>query len=60
LITPQKVAVRAYTMTTLYLLGLQKEWVHSELQHLINTTIIKESEACKARENKILKLIKKH
>ena len=33
LITPQKIAVRAYTMTTLYLFGLQKEWVHPELTH---------------------------
>ena len=57
LITPQKIAVRAYTMTTLYLLGLQKDWVHPELEYLINTKIIKESAGCKARGNKILKLI---
>ncbi len=57
LITPQKIAVRAYTMTSLYLFGLQKDWVHPELEHLINTKIIKESAGCKARGNKILKLI---
>lgn len=57
LITPQKIAVRAYTMTSLYLFGLQKNWVHQELEHLINTKIIKESAGCKARGNKILKLI---
>lgn len=57
LITPQKIAVRAYTMTSLYLFGLQKNWVHPELEHLINTKIIKESAGCKARGNKILKLI---
>jgi len=57
LITPQKIAVRAYTMTTLYLFGLQKDWVHPELEHLINTKIIKESPGCKARGTKIIKLI---
>lgn len=60
LITPQKIAVRAYTMSTLYLLGLEKDWVHPELEHLILTKIIKESKGCKARGTKILDLIKKH
>ena len=42
LITDQKIAVRAYTMTFLYLFGLQKDkdWVHTELKHLIETKII--------------------
>jgi hypothetical protein len=60
LITPQKIAVRAYTMTTLYLFGLQKEWIHPELEHLITTKIMKESKGCKARGTFILSLIKKH
>ncbi len=60
LITPQKIAVRAYTMTTLYLFGLQKDWIHPELEHLISTKIIKESKGCKARGTYILELIKKH
>ncbi|MDC1162311.1 adenylosuccinate lyase [Tenacibaculum sp.] len=59
LITPQKIAVRAYSMQTLYLLGLKKTWVHSELQHLISTKIIHESKGCEARGKKILQLIKK-
>jgi len=59
LITPQKIAVRAYTMTSLYLFGLQKDWVHPELQHIISSKIIKESAGCKARGNKILKAIQK-
>ncbi|MFN0729679.1 adenylosuccinate lyase [Polaribacter gochangensis] len=59
LITPQKIAVRAYTMTTLYLFGLQKDWIHPELEHLISTKIIKESKGCKARGTYILSLIKK-
>ena len=60
LITPQKIAVRAYTMNALYLFGLQKDWVHPELEHLISTKIIKESKGCKARGTFILAMIKKH
>jgi hypothetical protein len=60
LITPQKIAVRAYTMNALYLFGLQKDWIHPELEHLIATKIIKESKGCKARGTYILSLIRKH
>jgi hypothetical protein len=60
LITPQKIAVRAYTMTFLYLFGLEKEWIHSELKHLILTKIIHESKGTKARGKFILTLIEKH
>lgn len=59
LITPQKIAVRAYTMNTLYLFGLEKDWVHPELKHLIETKIIHESKGCKARGKYILDLIEK-
>lgn len=60
LITPQKIAVRAYTMQSLYLFGLEQDWIHPELEHLIRTKIIHESKGCKARGNKILTLIEKH
>ena len=60
LITPQKIAVRAYTMHTLYLFGLQKKWIHDELKHLIETKIIHESKGTKARCEHILALIEKH
>lgn len=60
LITPQKIAVRAYTMTSLYLFGLEKDWVHPELEHLIRTKIIHESKGCKARGRYILDMIEKH
>ncbi|QNM86169.1 adenylosuccinate lyase [Polaribacter pectinis] len=60
LITPQKIAVRAYTMNTLYFFGLEKEWIHPELKHLIETKIIHESKGCKARGKFILKMIEKH
>ena len=60
LITPQKIAVRAYTMTFLYLFGLEKDWIHPELKHLIESKIIHESKGCKARGKHILQLIEKH
>lgn len=60
LITPQKIAVRAYTMNSLYLFGLHKDWVHPELKHLIETKIIHESKGTKARGKHILELIEKH
>jgi hypothetical protein len=60
LITPQKIAVRAYTMTTLYMFGLKKNWIHPELSHLISTKIIHESKGCKARGKYVLNLIQKH
>lgn len=59
LITNQKIAVKAYTMNTLYLFGLQKDWVHPELEHIIRTKVIHESKGCKARGKHILKLIEK-
>ena len=60
LITPQKIAVRAHTMNTLYLFGLTKNWIHPELSHLISTKIIHESKGCKARGKQVLDLIEKH
>ena len=60
LITPQKIAVRAYTMNTLYFFGLEKDWIHPELKHLIETKIIHESKGCKARGKFILSMIEKH
>ncbi|MEE9407792.1 MAG: adenylosuccinate lyase [Polaribacter sp.] len=60
LITPQKIAVRAYTMNTLYFFGLERDWIHPELKHLISSKIIHESKGCKARGRFILELIEKH
>ena len=60
LLTPQKIAVRAYTMNTLYLFGLQKDWIHKELKNIIETKIIHESKGTKARGKHILKLIEKY
>ena len=60
LISPQKIAVRAYTMTVLYLFGLKNDWIHPELSHLISTKIIHEGKGCKARGIQVLDLIEKH
>ena len=60
LITPQKIAVRAYTMNTLFLFGLSRNWIHPELEHLIRTKIIHQSKGCKARAKHILEAIEKH
>jgi hypothetical protein len=47
-------------MNTLYLFGLEKDWIHPELKNLIETKIIHESKGCKARGKHILQLIEKH
>ena len=60
LITPQKIAVRAYSMNTLYFFGLLEKWIHPELKHLIVTKIIHQSKGTKARGKQILDLIEKH
>ncbi len=59
LLNKQKIAVKAYTMSTLYYLGLEKDWVHNELEHLIKTKVIHESKACTARGKHVLALIQK-
>lgn len=59
LITNQKIAVKAYTMNTLFLFGKYRDWVHPELEHIIRTTVIHESKGCEARGRKVLALIDK-
>ncbi len=60
LITPQKIAVRAYTMNTLFLFGKKIDWIHPELKQLISTSIIHESKGTESRGKKVLSLIEKH
>ncbi|RZS93506.1 adenylosuccinate lyase [Aquimarina brevivitae] len=55
LITSQKVAAKAYAMTSLYLLGNDVEWVHPELKLLLLQNYDKGSAAYKARARKVLK-----
>ncbi len=58
LISTNKVAVKVYSMQTLYLLGKNYDWVHTELALIIQQNISRESGAYKARGKKILHLLK--
>jgi hypothetical protein len=59
LIGNQKVAVKAYAMETLFLFGKNEEWVHQELQLILQHNMIYESAAYQARGKKILSWIRK-
>lgn len=49
LLTDQKVAVKAYTMTTLFYLGTDTDWVHVELERIMRDGYASGSAAFKAR-----------
>ncbi|MGJ8593483.1 MAG: adenylosuccinate lyase [Aquaticitalea sp.] len=55
-----KVAPKAYSMTTLYLLGKDYDWVHPELRIIIERDFSNQSAAFKARARHILKKINKN
>ncbi len=57
LITDQKVAPKAYSITTLYLLGTEFDWVHSELKIILENNYSASSAAYKARSRMVLKKI---
>ncbi len=58
MITNQKVAVKAFAMSSLYLLGQNNDWVHPELIMILERDFNSESAAFKARARHILKKIK--
>lgn len=58
IISKHKVAIKAYTMRTLFLLGKENEWVHGELKIIIQENMHLESSAYKARGRITLKQIK--
>lgn len=58
MINDEKVAPKAYSMQTLYLLGKDYDWVHPELEQILSGDYHKESAGFKARARHILKLIK--
>ncbi|MDU8886412.1 adenylosuccinate lyase [Yeosuana sp. MJ-SS3] len=58
MISDQKVAVKAYSMTTLYLLGQEYDWVHPELKQILQHDYANESAGFKARAKQVLKKIK--
>lgn len=55
-----KVAPKAYSMTTLYLLGKELDWIHGELQLILEQQYHTGSAAYKARARMVLKKIKKN
>lgn len=58
MISNQKVAVKAYSMDTLYLLGKEYNWVHPELKQILQQDYTHESAGFKARAKHVLKKIK--
>ena len=59
MITDQKVAAKAYSMNTLYLLGKEFNWIHPELITILEKDFNTNSAAFKARARQILQKIKK-
>lgn len=59
LIAPGAVAPQAYSMRTLYLLGLEEPWIHEELRALLHRGYPQGSPGYQARARRILKLLEK-
>lgn len=59
MITNQKVAVKAYSMTTLFFLGQEYQWVYPELKIILERDYELQSAAFKARARRILKKLNK-
>ncbi len=55
LITNQKVAVKAYAMQSLFLLGQEYKWIHPELKIILDKDFHNQQPAFKARARHILK-----
>jgi len=58
LIGNHKVAAKAYSMTSLYLLGTTYDWIHPELKIILEQNYSNGSAAYKARARMVLKKIK--
>ena len=59
MISKHKIAIKVYSMQTLYYLGLEHTWIHEELQEILSRNILTESAGYKARAKKIIALIDK-
>ncbi len=59
MIKEEKVAPKAYAMSTLFLLGKEYDWIHPELALILERDFHLQSAAFKARARHILKKIKK-
>ena len=60
LIGPYKVAAKAFAMSTLYLFGKNSDWIHEELQLIIEKDIQRGSPAYCSRGRKVLGLLNKN
>lgn len=58
LINDEKVAVKAYSMSSLFLLGQKLEWVHPELKQILEQGFSEHTAAYKARARHILNKLK--
>lgn len=59
MITDQKIAAKAYSMNTLFLLGQDYDWVHPELITILEQDFAAGSAGFKARARQLLKKLKK-
>jgi len=59
LITDQKIAPKAYSMNTLYLLGIDSDWIHPELVLILERNMHLQSAGFKARARHLLRKIKR-
>lgn len=59
MITDQKVAAKAYSMNSLYLLGKDYDWIHPELVQILEQGYASGSAAYKARSRHLLKKLTK-
>jgi hypothetical protein len=57
LLSNEKVAVEAYSMNILFVLGKEEKWIHEELKHILINNMNHKSCGYKARGKKILKCI---
>ena len=58
MINDEKIAPKAYSMNSLYLLGREYDWIHPELAMILERDIQMQSSGFKARARHILKKIK--
>ena len=58
MITDQKIAPKAYSMNSLFLLGKEFDWIHPELALILERDLHMQSSGFKARARHILKKIK--
>ncbi|MEM6720625.1 MAG: adenylosuccinate lyase [Bacteroidota bacterium] len=59
MISDQKVAVKAYSMRSLYLLGREFDWIHEELYLILERDFASQSAAFKARARELMKRLRK-